>query len=141
MTGLTITDAIQTYAQDAVALARDHFQTNLDFSENSLEQVEAILSILHKSLSEGISSQQIKSGSFHHQIWQMAKIWGSYLGEVMRRRWGGEWLTETPAHPGTVITLRMQGLDIFPLAKVYKRLVRGSEDNIWHYYQVLILEF
>jgi hypothetical protein len=29
------------------------------------------------------------------------------------------------------------GSDIFPVAKVYGRLTRGPEDDVWQYYQVL----
>jgi hypothetical protein len=71
----------------------------------------------------------------------MVKMWGGYVGEVIRRRWGGDWTTETAAQPGPVITLRVLGADIFPPAKVYKRIVNGSEDNVWHYYQILSRDF
>lgn len=41
--------------------------------------------------------------------------------------------------PGeTVISLRKGEQRIFPPAKVQKRLVNGSEDNVWFYYQVLM---
>jgi hypothetical protein len=137
----TIADVMQAYAQDAVDFAKEQFQVNLDFSENSLEQVEKILGTLHDTLPKGVLGKLFRRGPSHEQIWEMAKGWGGYIGEVIRQRWGGEWMTETAVHPGTVITLRVSGSDIFPPAKVYKRLTNGAEDNIWHYYQVLKQEF
>jgi hypothetical protein len=137
----TITDAMQAYAQDAVDLASQQFQTNLDFSESSLEQVEEILARLHNSLPKGTFGKLFKRGPSQDQIWQMAKVWGGYIGEVIRRRWGGEWATETASHPGIVITLRVLGMEIFPPAKAYKRLTNGPEDSIGHYYQVLKRDF
>lgn len=133
----TIADVMQAYAQDAVDMARERFQTHLDFSENSIEQVEKILTTLYNALPKGTLGKWLRRGPSQDQLWQMAKIWGGYVGEVIRRRWGGEWATETAAHPGTVITLRVLGSDIFPPAKVYKRLTNGPEDNVWFYYQVL----
>lgn len=141
MSEVTIAVMMQAYAQDAVDFARNQFQIDLDFSENSLEQVDQILAALHNTLPKGRLGKLFKSGPSQEQIGDMAKGWGGYIGEVIRRRWGGEWTTETAAHPGTVITLRVLGYDIFPPAKVYKRLTNGSEDNIWHYYQVIKQDF
>ncbi len=141
MPEVTIADAMQAYAQDAVDLASEQFQTNLDFSEDSLEQVEEILARLYNSLPKGVLGKLFGRGPSQDQIWQMAKAWGGYIGEVIRRRWDGEWTTETAAQPGIVITLRVLGMDIFPPAKAYKRLTNGPEDNIWHYYQVLKQDF
>lgn len=141
MSEVTITDVMQAYAQDAVDVARERFQATLDFSESSLEKVEEILAHLHNSLPKGMLGKFFGHGPSQEQIWQMAKVWGAYIGEVIRRQWGGEWTTATAAHPGTVITLRVLGADIFPPAKAYKRLVNGAEDNIWHYYQVLKRDF
>ena len=141
MAEVTIADMMQAYAQDTVDYARNQFQVDLDFSENSLQQVEQILATLHNALPKGALGKLFKSGPSQEQIGDMAKGWGGYIGEVIRRRWGGEWTTETAAYPGTVITLRVLGYDIFPPAKVYKRLTNGSEDNIWHYYQVLRQDF
>lgn len=66
----------------------------------------------------------------------MSKIWGGYIGEVIRRKWGGNWSTENEAYPGE-LTLKIFDNNIFPPSKVYKRLTNGSGDNIWFYYQVL----
>jgi hypothetical protein len=141
MTEATIADVMQAYAQDAVDFARDQFQVNLDFSENSIEQVEKILATLHNTLPKGVLGKLFKRRPSQEQIGEMAKGWGGYVGEVIRQHWGGEWTTETAAYPGKVITLRVLDSDIFPIAKVYKRLTNGTEDNVWHYYQVLKQDF
>lgn len=140
MSTLTIADVMQAYSEDAVELARERFKVNLDFSEDSLKQVEEILAILHNALPKG-KAKLIKRGPSKEDIIQMAKIWAGYVGEVMRRRWGGEWTLESAAHGEGVITLRVSGTEIYPVAKVYKRLVEGPEENIWHYYQILKLDF
>jgi hypothetical protein len=133
----TITTIMQAYAEDAVDFARDRFNVGLDFTESSLESVEQILGTLHDALPRTMLAKLLRRGPSRDEVWQMAKVWGGYLGEVIRHHWGGEWTTETDAYPGTVITLRVRGTDVFPPAKVHKRLTNGPEDNIWFYYQVL----
>jgi len=134
---LTISDVMQAYAEDAVDLARQRYSIDLDYSEASVKDVEAILTTMYYALPTDLLSRLLRRRPTDEQIWQMAKVWGGYVGEVMRRQWGGEWVTETKAQPGTVITLRIRGDDIFPPATVHKRLVSGPADSVWHYYQVL----
>ncbi len=141
MAATTVSDMMQAYAQDAVNFARDNFRVDLDFSEQSLRHAEHMLSGLHAALPKGIVAKVFNHGPSQEQIWQMAKMWGAYVGEVIRMRWGGEWSLESQAQPGGVITLHVRGTEIYPPVKVYKRLTHGSEDNLWHYYQVLKSDF
>lgn len=141
MPALTDNDMMEAYAQDAVDFARERFQLNLDYSEESLQQIERILGQLHETIPKGVFAKLFKHGPSDTQIRQMAKMWGGYVGEVIRRRWGGQWSTESEAQPGGVITLQIGGSEIYPPAKVFKRLTNGPEDNVWHYYQVLKADF
>jgi hypothetical protein len=137
----TIADMMRAYAEDCVDLAKTQFQAELDFSENSLEKVETILNLVSTSVPKGPLAKIAKRGPSDEQVRKMAMVWGAYVGEVIRRRWGGEWTTETKAQPGYVLTLRLGETDIFPPAKVYRRLTNGLEDNVWHYYRVLRQDF
>lgn len=128
---------MQAYAEDAVDLAHEQFETDLDYSEASVQKVEMILATLHNSLPKGWLSRLLRRGPSDENVRQMARIWGGYVGEVMRRQWGGEWVTETEAQPGIVLTLRIGSTDLFPPAKVYKQLINGPADSVWFYYQVL----
>src|SRR4051812_9877506 len=104
-------DAMATYAHDAVTLARERFNTNLDYSEHSLLQVEKILDKLHHTLPR---SSAAKGGKYWqgYDAWHMAKLWGAYVGEVIRQRWGGEWAADGP--DGVETVLRGLGGDMFP---------------------------
>lgn len=133
----TVNDMMEAYAQDAVDFARERFQINLDFSEDSLQQTEQILGKLHELLPQGFFAKLLKRGPSDNQIQQMAKMWGGYVGEVIRRRWNGQWSRESKTQSGAVITLHIGDTEIYPPAKVYKRFTLGSADNIRHYYQVL----
>ncbi len=137
MAGLSPNGMMEGYARVAVDFARQHLQVSLDFSEESLRQVEEILGGLHNTLPKGVLGRILKRGPTPNQIQQMATMWGGYVGEVIRRRWGGQWSTESQIQSGAVITLHIGTMEISPPHKVYKRLTNGPEDNIWHYYQVL----
>lgn len=54
---------------------------------------------------------------------------GAYLGETLRRNYGGEWAVENE-----ITVLNISGFKIFPSSKVYKRLTNGPEDNVAFYY-------
>jgi hypothetical protein len=131
MTEPGLAAAMQALALEAVEFARKHFDTDLDFSEASLEAAEAILGQLYDSLP--MLDPRPSTG----QVWQMSKMWGGYVGEVIRRRWGGEWMPEDPPQAGAFATLRIGAVEINPPARVYQRLTNGPPDNVWHYYQVL----
>ena len=115
------------FAEQAVRLGRE-FKVHLDYSENSLQEVEHLLGRLHDDMSK----------SDANKIEEMAKIWGGYLGEVVRRRFGGEWSIEKyPAGDFLIVTLKVNVARLFPSMKVHKRLTEGSNENIWSFYQAV----
>ena len=117
---------MQAFAEQAVRLGRE-FKINLDYSEGSLEEVERLLARFHDELTSANAGSKLE---------EMAKIWGGYLGEVVRRRFGGEWSIEKyPAGDFLIVTLNVNGARLFPSMKVHKRLTEGSNENIWNFYQ------
>jgi hypothetical protein len=135
----TIAEMMEAYALDAVDLAQTKFQQKLDFSGNSIKVVEQILEEYHISFPRGIFQRLFKSSPSPEAIDQICKIFGAYVGEVIRRSFGGEWELDGEITPSRkIMSLRNGDKKIWPPAKVHKRIVNGSEDNVWHYYQFLI---
>jgi len=117
------------YAEKAVQKARE-FNTRLDYTENSLMEVEVILSQLARSSTATQTSAD--------DVGEMCKMWGSYLGEVVRRRFGGEWSVETyPGKHFATLTLSVGSNKLFPTMKVHRRLTQGAEDNVWSFYKMV----
>ncbi len=128
---------MQSYAEDAVRMARE-FRVELDYSEQSLEQVEHLLDELHEELQNGPAPKTSQSAerSSNQQVDEMSRIWGGYLGEVVRRRFGGEWTIEKyPAGDFLIVTLNVNGAKVFPAMKIHKRLTNGAADNLLAFYQ------
>ena len=121
----SVTAMAGAYAEQAVQKARE-FNTQLDYSENSLMEVEVILARLALEAPEGDAAGET------------CKMWGSYLGEVVRRRFGGEWSVETyPGKQFATLTLSIGGNKLFPTMKVHRRLTQGEDDNVWSFYKMI----
>jgi len=130
------TEIAEAYAQDAVDHAKAAFDVDLDFSHESVERVEALLAQLHDALPRGFVSRLFRRGPSDEEVETMAKMYGCYVGEVIRRTAGGVWILD----PDTYLTLTKDDARVFPPMKVHKRLHNGPEDNVWAYFSVLLRE-
>ena len=113
------------------------FQVELYYSEQSLEQVERLLGELHNQLESGNTAADASViQPSEEQVDEMSRVWGGYLGEVVRRRFGGEWTIEKyPAGDFLIVTLNVNGAKVFPAMKIHKRLTNGVADNVLPFYQ------
>jgi hypothetical protein len=130
-------DKIQTvaeaYAQDAIDFVRAHYSKRLNWSDESIRDIEEVAAHLHDTLPDPRPAEE--------QIFGMAKMLGSYVGEVFRRNHGALW---GRAKMGGESFPGLQGLHdgvtFWPWGRVQNRLINGPEDNIWHYYQILVAD-
>lgn len=131
-----ISDMMEQYAAEAVRLAPE-FGIMLDYSESSLEGLERILDQLADKLPNS-EAEPPSEDSMQKELDSTSRIWGGYFGETIRRLWGGEWGVET--YPGTVapvIAIDIGGAKLFPVMKIYRRLTKGQEENVWRFYQMV----
>jgi hypothetical protein len=134
----TVADMMAAYAEDAVDHARANWGLDLDYSVDSVRSVEDALAKLHGDIPRGLVARLFRKGPSTEELTQMAMMYGGYLGEVLRKKAGGEWAFDLDIMPGSqVVALRKGDTRVFPPAKVHKRLVNGPEDNVWHYVQIL----
>ncbi len=122
----SIADMMQSCADQAVRTARDRFGFELDYSEQSIESLETILA------SVSVNLNLLENDKVEEQV----KLWGGYLGEVVRRYWNGGWdLIQYPGGTAAVPTLLVSGSQLYPLLKVYRRLTMGDGENVWKFYE------
>jgi hypothetical protein len=115
---------MEAYAEAAVAVARDHFRQALDFRSESLVAFEAVLSELAEK----------RELDYDYEV----KLWGSYLGEVLRRRYTGTWeMTQYPGGVAAVPAVEVRGSRLFPLMKVYRRLTMGDSESIAAFFDMV----
>jgi predicted dehydrogenase len=131
MAQVTISQLMLEHAARAVETARDEFRINLDFSEQSLSEVDRILTAMYFNRDRGLVARLLNK-SQEQEIREQAKTWGGYVGEILRRKWGGRWHT-TPLPGGEVrIYLKLSGSNRYPVDEVYKRLTEGPQRSGLH---------
>jgi hypothetical protein len=132
-------EAMTAGAARAVQLAAGS-GISLDYSPGSVEIVEQQLGKLHEVVQASANDPTRKLASPSDQeIRLMSYTFGSYIAEVLKRKYGGTWSTQSALYPGKEIPTFHVGanrMDIWPQIKVEKRLRNGPEDNVWHYFQL-----
>ena len=126
------------YAQKMCVTAIEYaneFNKKLDYSENSIADLEEILDWYSKDIAISKPTE--------NQIWSMSIIFGSYLGETLLKNGlsknGFEWGKEPSSN--IPLLIRKDGSYLTPNDKVYKRLVNGSEDGVVSFYRFATNEY
>lgn len=123
-----ITEISEAYALDAVDFLREHARIDLDWTEKSIERMETVLASMHRSYLSG------KPRPPEDKVMEFARMFGSYVGEVIRRNHGGEWGMITMGGQEFPGLRQTSGGLIWPWGRARNRLVQGPEDNMYHYY-------
>ena len=115
---------MEAYAHAAAERGRREFQQKLDFSSESIDELDEILVMIGESPELDLDFE--------------VRLWGSYLGEVLRRRYAGSWeMTPYPGGAVAVPAVDVRGSRLFPLMKVYRRLTMGEEEDLRAFYAMV----
>jgi hypothetical protein len=115
---------MEGYAQAAAELAHTEFTRELDFTADSIDILDDILVVIGESPEKDLDFE--------------VRLWGSYLGEVLRRRYAGGWeMTQYPGGTVAVPAVDVRGSRLFPLMKVYRRLTAGEEEDLRSFYTMV----
>ena len=119
----SVAEMVFSYSEQAVKAA-EGLSIKLDYSEGSVAELESVVGKVTPSEGDDMA--------------EACKMWGSYLGEVVRRRFSGAWSIETyPGKQFATLTLSVGGSKIFPSMKVHRRLTQGESDNVWTFYKMV----
>jgi hypothetical protein len=115
---------MEGYAQGAVETARADYRQRLDFTPESIDVLDEILVLVGETP--------------EHDVDYEVRLWGSYLGEIIRQRYAGGWeMTQYPGGTVAVPAVDVRGSRLFPLMKVYRRLTVGEEDDLRSFYEMV----
>jgi hypothetical protein len=115
---------MEGYALGAVDVAKSQFRQTLDFSADSINVLDEILVLVGEDTEIDLDFE--------------SRLWGSYLGEVLRRRYVGSWeMTQYPGGAVAVPAVDVRGSRLFPLMKVYRRLTMGDEEDLGSFYNMV----
>ena len=115
---------MEGYAKAASETARSDYRQELDFSAESIDVLDEIIVIVGESP--------------EHDVDFEVRLWGSYLGEIIRQRYNGAWeMTQYPGGTVAVPAVNVRGSRLFPLMKVYRRLTSGEEEDLRSFYDMV----
>ncbi|MGD0800883.1 MAG: hypothetical protein ABR906_06175 [Terracidiphilus sp.] len=115
---------MEGYARAAAERAKSEFQQKLDFTSDSIDALDEILVLVGESPELELDFE--------------VRLWGSYLGEVLRRRYAGTWeMTQYPGGMVAVPAIEVRGSRLFPLMKIYRRLTVGEEEDLRAFYAMV----
>jgi len=116
-------------AKAAAVTIANAYDTNLDFSEESITSLENLLDGFAKGIPMHKPSEE--------HICNISMIFGTYLGETLLKNGlaeKGYYWDIVKLSPFPVLT-HENGNILTPNNKVYKRLVDGEEDNVVSFYK------
>jgi hypothetical protein len=120
-----LAEEMMANALEAQKFTRKHLVVELDFSVISLEELESQADSIDYALEGGRSDENIEL---------LTRIWGSYLGEVLRRNGCGEWVREE-ADGGSRVALQGPHETVYPHEQMRRRLTEGPDHNLAAYFQ------
>lgn len=125
--GTLVKDAQTAAEWMATALTQSGYKA--DFSLESLKEIDRFFD------EHGRNGQAVPGGLLSQQLGQRIFALGGYVGEVIRRAYGGEWQADDKDPQGEInISLALPtGSVIWPVQRVMKRFQSGSEDGIYIY--------
>jgi len=121
---------VQWLANEAVKDAWEENHIKLDYSVDSIQNVEKILGALHVQYTKDPSTLSVKG---------LGAAYGAYIGEVIRRsepnaHWQRDDETGEKSYP--IIWGPLAGHS-YPMAWCYHRILNGDEDSVWMKYWAL----
>ncbi len=115
---------MEGYAQAAIETAHAEYRQKLDYSTESINSLDEILVLLSDSPEIDLDFE--------------SRLWGSYLGELLRQRYAGSWeMTPYPGGAVAVPAVEVRGSRLFPVMKVYRRLTMGEEEDLRGFFSMV----
>lgn len=122
---------MQLLADEAVSIASETWDANYDYTDESITEVERTLEHLHVMYQEGRLSEDQLSGA--------AVMNGAYIGELVRRNHGGEWVADEESPKSGAYAVEFDGNTAFPVGWCFKRIQNGIEDNVQGKYEFFVV--
>lgn len=119
-------DDIIRLSSFGVNAAKERFGVTLDFSKNSLQDLDNILEKAYLRFNDMALEGKLTDES----IKRTSKIWGSYLGAVIQENNGGYWEEE---NENLVLVVNSESFD--PIGFVYSRITDKPHLRTVDYYE------
>jgi len=127
MTREELTQLMTDSAQNAVKTTQEEFDLTLDGSEHSLALLDdVILSWLGKYKDQVLEE---------NAVFTICNIYGAYVGEIFRKKVGGNWSYDESDQDAPYVILQYAGNSYAFAGICYQRLVNDSQVSIKNYFE------
>ncbi len=137
MTESDLSAVMAAHADQAVELIELNLGHKPDFTHDSVVLVEAMAGCIHVDLEPDFLEGERKRNPWDkdgdEELQGLYLMMGGYIGEVIRREFGGDWGMEeaAPASPLSEMLQVFPGLWLDPVGWVRNRILKGSEHNVF----------
>ena len=115
----------------AERIAREGFSIHLDYSPESIRQVESILGAMH---------EDYKSSGSEEGLQGIALEFAAYIVRVIEQHFGPvDWQRDHPSFGEDSFPLYWKGKTLFPVGWCLKRMLDGDGDDVWCKFETLVI--
>lgn len=108
------------------------FELNLDFTDDSIKNVEKILSEIHDEYVSTKNDEGLNG---------VAIQFGFYIMETIEQNHGKAWFERNHKDFGeNSFPFYWNEMTLFPIGWCQKRIFDGPDDNIWPKYKIVVIE-
>lgn len=118
-----INDEMKAYADAAVATAKQSYGIDLDYSEQSIVKLDNLLGLVYWDFFNRSKKEREKG-----DLSNAATLWGGYLGETMRLKWGGTWISR-----GSERLVSIKKIEFSPISIVYQKIKKDPDCSVKDY--------
>jgi len=95
---------------------------------------------MHLDLPRTFIVRAMRKSAIEAEVWTLAKMWGAYVGETLRRQWGGTWksMLNPDGHADLALDLPLGRCR--PVEQVRRRLAEGTGDGMFAMYTALLTQ-
>ena len=141
-----LSTVMAAHADQAVEVIEQYLGHRPDFTPDSVVLVEAMAGCIHVDLAPDFLDSERKRNPWDkdgdEELQGLYLMLGGYIGEVIRRAFGGDWGMEeaAPASPLTEMLCVMPGLWLDPVGWVRKRILGGAAHNVFAIFEDAVSE-
>ena len=118
-----VNEEMKALADFAIKSSWERYGLKLDYSEHSITILDEILGKVYWGFS-GRTEDKGENGL----VYNTAMIWGSYVGEYMRQKWGGTWIQKDSDQ-----VVSIKNVEFSPINLVYQKITSRPDSSVEDY--------
>jgi hypothetical protein len=115
---MSLSERVKQDSLEAQQITRKFFVVGLDFSRDSLAELDELADTIEISMRGGANPENVAL---------LVRVWGAYVGEVLAREGDGQWVEADNEHGAALVA---SVGTVSPHDRVRLRITAGSEHSL-----------